>query len=129
QSGEMRPGQRTRTEAARCRAILMGSVLPGDGIDSASYRSGGAMNALFRKLRWLVHRSGKEAELRQELQFHLDEEAEERRQDGLTEDAARRAAKRELGNLALVEENTRAVWGWIFLEQLVQDLRYAARTM
>jgi predicted permease len=87
------------------------------------------MNAFFRKLRWLMRRSGKEAELKQELQFHLDEETEERRQDGLTDDDARRAARRELGNLTLVEENTRAVWGWMILEQLVQDLRYAARTM
>jgi len=87
------------------------------------------MSSFFRKLRWLLQRSGKEAELRQELQFHLDEEAAERRQDGLTGDAARRAASRELGNRTLVEENTRAVWGWVFLEQLIQDLRYAARTM
>jgi macrolide transport system ATP-binding/permease protein len=87
------------------------------------------MSSFFRKLRWLLQRSGREAELRQELQFHLDEDAAERRQDGLSGDAARRAASRELGNRTLVEENTRAVWGWVFLEQLIQDLRYAARTM
>src|SRR5262249_14149747 len=32
-------------------------------------------------------------------------------------------------NLTLVEENTRAAWGWIVAEQLGQDLRYAFRTM
>ena len=34
------------------------------------------MNAFFRKLRWLTRRSDKEAELQEELRFHLEEEAE-----------------------------------------------------
>ena len=42
------------------------------------------MNSFFRKLRWLTQRSQKESELRDELQFHLDEEAEQRREEGLT---------------------------------------------
>ena len=85
------------------------------------------MNSFFRKLRWLTQRSDKEAELREELQFHLEEEAEQRRQDGLAEDEARWAARRELGNLALVEENTRAAWGWTRLEQLARDAGYGLR--
>ena len=82
------------------------------------------MNAFFRKLRWLIDRSDKDAELREELQFHLAEEAEERRADGLSEDEARWAARRELGNLTLVEENTRGMWGWTRLEQLARDAGY-----
>jgi hypothetical protein len=70
------------------------------------------VNSFFRKLRGLTRRSSKEAELREELQFHLEEEAEERQEHGLANDEARWAARRELGNLALVEENTRAAWGW-----------------
>ena len=85
------------------------------------------MNSFFRKLGWLTQRSGKEAELREELQFHLDEEAEERQEEGLTDDEARWAARRELGNLALVEENTRAAWGWTRLEQLARDAAYGLR--
>ena len=85
------------------------------------------MNSFFRKLRWLTQRSGKEAELREELQFHLDEEAEERQEEGLTDDEARWAARRELGNLALVEENTRAAWGWMRLEQFARDAAYGLR--
>src|SRR2546425_5899985 len=94
-----------------------------------SRRSGGTMNSFFRKLRWLTQRADKEAELRQELQFHLQEEAEQRQGDGLAEEEARWTARRELGNLTLVQENTRAVWGWTILEQLVQDVRYAFRTI
>ena len=55
--------------------------------------------------------------------------AEQRQADGLADDEARRAARRELGNVTLVEENTRAAWGWTLLEQFGQDLRYAVRTM
>jgi len=38
------------------------------------------MNSFFRKLRWLAQRRDKEAELREELQFHLEEEMEERQE-------------------------------------------------
>src|SRR4029077_867348 len=95
--------------------------------DSDSSRSGGAMNSFFRKLRWLTRRSDKEAELREELHFHLEQEAEQRQDDGLTEGEARWAARRELGNLALVEENTRAWWGWTRLEEIARISGYGVR--
>ena len=85
--------------------------------------------SFFRKLRWLAERRGKEAELREEIRFHLDEEAERLRAEGLADDEACRAARRDLGNITLVKEDTRAMWGWTILEQLGQDLRYALRTM
>ncbi len=65
--------------------------------------------------------------MREELQFHLEEEAEERQEHGLAKDEARWAARRELGNLALVAENTRAAWGWTRLEQLARDTAYGLR--
>src|SRR5216683_6325102 len=105
----------------------MGHLLPRHGVDSQSSPSGGAMNSFFRKLRWLTRRFDKEAELREELQFHLEEEAEQRQDDGLTEDEARLTARRELGSLALIEENTRAAWGWTQLEQLARDAGYGLR--
>jgi predicted permease len=86
-------------------------------------------NSFFRKLRWLTQRPDKEADLREELQFHLEEEAEQRQGEGLAEDEARWAARRELGNLTRVQESTRAVWGWTVLDQLGQDVRYAFRTI
>ncbi len=78
------------------------------------------MNTNFRKLRWLFARRRRDAELADELAFHLEEEAEERGYD---------AARRELGNIGLIKEDTRAIWGWTWVEQLLQDVRYAARTM
>src|ERR1041385_4480314 len=104
-----------------------GGILPRDGIDFESEDSGGAVMSLFRKLRWLARRQAKEAELREELQFHLEEEAEER--EGLPKKEALWAARRELGNLTIVQESTRAAWGWTTLEQLGQDLRSGVRSM
>ena len=42
---------------------------------------------------------------------------------------ARLAARRDIGNVTLVHEETRAVWTWTWLEQLAQDCRYGVRTM
>jgi predicted permease len=87
------------------------------------------MTSLFRKFAWWIRRRRKEDELREELQFHLAEEAGERQADGLSEDQARWAARRDLGNVALVREDTRTLWSWMLLEQLAQDIRYGLRTM
>jgi hypothetical protein len=87
------------------------------------------MISLFRKFTWWVHRRRREDELREELQFHLANEADERHADGLTEDQARWAASRDLGNVTRLREDTRTLWTWTLLEQLAQDLRYALRTM
>ena len=87
------------------------------------------MTSFFRKFTWWMQRRRKEDELREELEFHLAEEADERQADGLTEDQARWAARRDLGNVTLLREDTRTLWTWTLLEQLAQDLRYALRTM
>jgi putative ABC transport system permease protein len=87
------------------------------------------MIPFLRKLPWLMRRRQKAAELREELAFHLAEEKEERRDLGLADDDAHFAARRDLGSLASITEDTRAVWGWPLVEEFVQDLRYATRTL
>ena len=78
------------------------------------------MSTNFRKFLWLFERRRREKELADELAFHLEEEAGER---------GYHAARRELGNIGLIKEDTRAAWGWIWIEQVLQDMRYAMRTM
>ena len=78
------------------------------------------MKENLRKLRWLFGRRRREEELAEELAFHLEAEAEERGYN---------AARRELGNLGLIKEDTRQMWRWTWVDQLMQDLRYAARSM
>src|SRR4029450_13717517 len=57
----------------------------------------------------------------------LAEDADERRADGVAEVEARWAARRELGNLTLVAERTRASWGGTRLEQVARDVGYGLR--
>ena len=87
------------------------------------------MTSLIRKVMWWLQRRRKEAELREELQFHLAEEFGEGRADGLPEDEARWRARRDLGNLTILREDARTVWSWVLLEQLAQDVRYGLRAM
>lgn len=87
------------------------------------------MSSLFRKLSWILRRRSREQDLQDELRFHLQETAEERYLAGDTVAEAERAARRELGNVSLVQENTRAQWSWRWLEELSQDSRYALRVM
>jgi putative ABC transport system permease protein len=72
-------------------------------------------------------RDKRESELREELEFHLEQETEERAAAGLSLGEARYAARRDLGNLTLVMENTRAAWGASFLDSLQRDIRFSAR--
>jgi predicted permease len=87
------------------------------------------MTAFFRKLGWLAQRRSRERQLADELQFHLEEEAEERQASGISAPEARAAAQRDLGNVTLVQEDARGAWSWTTLKQLAQDLRYGARAM
>ena len=87
------------------------------------------MRVFLRKLSWIAERRRKEEELREELAFHLAEESDQGTASGLSDRDARFAARRELGNVALIAEDTRSTWGWIWIERVGQDVRYAARMM
>ena len=71
----------------------------------------------------------KREELNAELDAHLRMSAEDRAARGEDSSSAQRAARRELGNAALIEETTRDQWGFHWLETLLQDLRYALRML
>jgi putative ABC transport system permease protein len=71
----------------------------------------------------------REDDLDRELRSHLDLEAEEQREAGLPATEASYAARRALGNAALVKEEVREMWGWQGLDRLKQDLHYGLRTL
>src|SRR3954463_10469719 len=87
------------------------------------------MTVFFRKMAWWLQRGRKDDQLREELQFHLGEEIADRQAEGLSEEAAAWAARRDLGNAAIVREDARALWSWVLVEQLAQDVRYGLRGM
>ena len=67
-------------------------------------------------------------ELDAELESHLRMAIEERMARGESRDAAERAARREFGNVTHIREVTREMRG-LWLERLVQDVRYGARAL
>jgi len=69
------------------------------------------------------------SELSEEIQSHLDEKVEELVADGMSPEDAIRAARREFGNVHLIEENSREVWGWPSVESVVLDFRHGLRSL
>ncbi len=64
-----------------------------------------------------------------ELREHLEEKVSDLVESGIPEAEARARALRELGNPAMLAEASRDVWGWGWLERLVQDVRVGLRRM
>ena len=83
-------------------------------------------------MRWWPNWKGtakRDADLERELLSDLELEEEEQRERGLSAEEARSAARRAFGNTTLIREQTRAAWSWIWLEQLVRDVKYGTRTL
>lgn len=76
-----------------------------------------------------MKKKDRDDELEREIQTHLDLEAEERIADGMSESEARDAARRAFGNVTRTQEDVRALWTVRWLEDIVQDIGYALRTL
>lgn len=78
-----------------------------------------------RSPRWFGrHRN---EDLEEELQGHLRMATDDRVERGETPAEASASARREFGNIGLVGEVTRDMWGFGWLERLVRDVQYACR--
>jgi predicted permease len=78
----------------------------------------------------MTFRRRDEEGLDDEIRDYLDRETRENIEAGMASEEARHAALRKLGRPVLnVKEDTRAVWGWVWLEHLWQDLRHAKRML
>lgn len=84
---------------------------------------------LWRRFLFLFGRSRFNRELEEELRFHLESQAERNRADGMDGDEANCAARRQFGNAPLLEEKSREAWGWSALDHLVQDVKFAVRSL
>ena len=71
----------------------------------------------------------KDRELDEEIRSHIEMAARDRIDRGRSPAAAAHEARREFGNIALVKEVTREMWGGLWLDRLVQDLRSGARLL
>ena len=74
-------------------------------------------------------RTQQQAQLEQEIQSHLQLATSDRMERGESAQRAQQAARREFGNISLIQQVTRDQWGWRWLEELLHDLRYGARML
>jgi predicted permease len=71
----------------------------------------------------------RKADLKEEIESHLKMATADRVARGESPLDARKAAVREFGNVPLIADVTRERWGWLRLERLMQDLRFAVRQL
>ena len=74
-------------------------------------------------------RKRRDCELQEEIQAHLTLAEREEMEAGRTRKEAQATARREFGNVAVAKETTRDMWGWRWLVDCVQDVRYAVRSL
>ena len=83
----------------------------------------------WNRLSNLLRREDLGRELDEELQFHIDARVRDNLKAGMTEEAARRDARRRFGNWTLAKERTHEMNIIVTIQTVGQDLRYALRSL
>lgn len=81
------------------------------------------------KLRSLFRRRQADQELDEELRLHIESRTEENISRGMSPAEARRAAHLAMGGVEQTKEACRDQRGFFFLDTVLQDLRFAARSL
>jgi putative ABC transport system permease protein len=84
---------------------------------------------LWLRFQSLFRRTRTTERLDEEIEFHLDQQIAENIAAGMSREEARYAAMRTFGNSTALKEQTRDTWGWVWLEQIAQDIRYGFRLL
>ena len=79
--------------------------------------------------RGLGRRHKREEDLEEEIRSHFQMAVRDGMDGNVSVEQANSSARREFGNVGLVKEITREMWGWTSVERLMQDVRYAARVL
>jgi predicted permease len=80
-------------------------------------------------LRQLFSRRRRYDELSETIREHLDEKIADLMDRGMAREEAERTARREFGNVTLIEERSREVWQNLFWESLLADAKFALRQL
>src|SRR5579864_7434264 len=83
-------------------------------------------------MNWLKHLFSRRKlydELSEEIREHLEEKIEDLVANGISREEATYAARREFGNVTLIEEDSREVWRWPTIENVFMDVRFGARML
>jgi predicted permease len=73
------------------------------------------MAELLRRVRYLLLQRRLQQELADDMEFHRE--------------MAERSGNNDFGNVLRMQERAREAWGWMWIDRLMQDLRYAARIL
>lgn len=92
---------------------------------SARLRARGGVAGLFS---WSGRRRA-EQDVQRELDLHLELEAQQNIEQGMSPEDATRAARAALGNVPLIREDVRAVWCWRGLDTLIRSLAHMLRAL
>ncbi|HXX23718.1 MAG TPA: ABC transporter permease [Terriglobia bacterium] len=87
------------------------------------------LNEFGRRLWMLLRRGRFDADLDEEMRLHRELREQEEIGGGLKLEEAHYAVSRRFGNLLVLREESRDMWGWTWLEYLVQDIRYGLRQL
>ncbi len=82
-----------------------------------------------RSLKQFFTRSRRYDDLAVSINEHIEEKIDELMEDGMSRKDAERTARREFGNVTLIEERSREVWQWPTLESIWSDIRFALRQL
>jgi predicted permease len=77
----------------------------------------------------LLSRGRRYHEVSESIREHLDEKIADLMDDGMTREEAERSARREFGNVTLIQERSREVWQWPSLESIWADIIFALRQL
>ncbi len=80
-------------------------------------------------MKFMLWRRKRQEGLEEEIHSHLQMAAQDRVDRGDSPEQAGRSARREFGNVALVQYVTRDQWAGAWLEELLLDLRYGLRML
>lgn len=84
---------------------------------------------LLRRISMLFHRNRFQSDLDEEMRLHLDLREQEQCEAGLSRPAAHQAAYRRFGNPTAIKDQSHMTWGWNWLEDFFEDIRYGFRSM
>ena len=82
-----------------------------------------------RRIAHIFNRARRDAELREEMQFHLAMKQRELEAAGFTPEQARDLSRRAVGNITVNREPAHAVWVPPDIESLWHDIPYAFRSL
>ena len=79
--------------------------------------------------RRLFSRNRMEIDLDKELRFHFESQVADKVRSGLSENEARRLTRLEFGGIDQIKEDCRERRGTLWVESLIQDIRYGLRQL